>query len=137
MDNLSKSKNLLEQEGYTCVLLRGDEVYTSTERGVKPLVSFIENQKEFQNFSAADKVVGKATAFLYVKLKVKDVFSKVMSKSALKVLKNYGINATFDTLVENIINRTKTDICSFEQAVIDVEDVNLAYEIILNKLKNM
>ena len=66
MENtLEKAKSLLLTQGYTCVLTDGTAVYTSTRRGVKPLVDFLQGETVFTGFFAADKVVGRATAYLY------------------------------------------------------------------------
>ena len=69
---MENAKELLESGGYTCVITDGDRVLTSTLRGVKPLVQFLESGRDLTGFSAADKVVGRATAYLYVLLGVKN-----------------------------------------------------------------
>lgn len=135
--NLLKAKDILQNGNYTCVLCRGEEVFTSDLRGVKPLLQLAESGKSFRGYSAADKVVGKATAFLYVLLKAEEVYAGVISKSALQVLEGYGIKAEYDVLAENIINRKGDGICSFEKAVLHTEDVGSAFEIIKNKMREM
>ena len=85
--DLQKAKEIMETYGDTCVLCRGDVVFTSTERGIKPLVEFIESHTNMKGFSAADKIVGKAAAMLYVILGVKAVYSPVMSETAAEVFK--------------------------------------------------
>ncbi len=132
-----KAKELLLGGGYTCVLVKGEEVFTSAERGVKPLVSFRESQKDYSGYSAADKVVGKATAFLYVLLGVKAVYANIISKSALEVLERYNIETKFMELVENIINRKGDGICPFEKAVLDIEDVDEVYDVIRGKMSEL
>ena len=37
--NLLNARSLLESGNYTCVLCRGDTVYTTTQRGVAPLLN--------------------------------------------------------------------------------------------------
>ena len=59
-----EAKEILVSGGYTCVLTDGAEVHTSFDRGVKPLVRFLESGKIPAGLSAADKVVGRATAYL-------------------------------------------------------------------------
>ena len=55
---------------------------TSTERGVKPLLQWLDGENRVKGFSAVDKVVGRAAAFLYVLLEVKEVYAGVMSEGA-------------------------------------------------------
>ena len=86
MSDLNKAKALLAAGGYTCVLCRGDEIHTATARGVKPLVDWLDSGLDLRGFSAADKVVGRATAFLYVLLGVREVHALVMSAPAKEAL---------------------------------------------------
>ena len=92
---------------------------------------------DLTGFSAADKVVGKATAYLYCLLGVKAVHSLVMSGAAAQVLEENGISATQDKLVENIINRQGTGICPFEEAVWQIRDPQEALVSIRNKMAQM
>ena len=137
MKDLIKAKEILFSGNYTCVLCKENEVFTSEFRGVKPLVKWYAERADFKGFSAADKVVGKATAFLYALLGVKRVFAKVISLPAKEVLEGYGIDVTFDTLVPNIINRAGDGICPFELAVQDVDNAKESYEIIRLKMEEM
>ncbi len=135
--DLIKAKELLQSEGYTCVLCRGDEVYTSCLRGVKPLVQWVESGMDLRGFSAADKVVGKATAYLYVILGIRGLYVHVISKSALAVLEGHGIRVEYGSLVEHIINRAGDGICPFEAAVMDIQEPQEAYRAIRAKMREM
>lgn len=137
MNEWNYAKETLLSEGYTCVLVSGSTVYTSTLRGVKPLVQWLENGTDMKGFYAADKVIGKATAFLYVLLGVRAVYAHVISKSALAVLQENKIEVQCGTLVENIINRKGDGICPFEEAVLDICNAGEAYPAILRKMKEM
>ena len=120
--DLQRAKVLLTGGGYTCVLCRGDTIHTATQRGVKPLVDWLDSGLCLRDFSAADKVVGRATAFLYVLLGVRAVHSLVMSTPAREVLTANGIAASFDREVPGIINRRGDGPCPFEEAVLDITD---------------
>jgi len=102
---------------YTAVLCKSDLTYTSTERGVKPLVAWIDSGIDLAGFSAADKIIGKAASFLYVLLGVKAVYARVMSEAAINVFAENGIDCQFDISVKNIINRAGTGICPMEETV--------------------
>ncbi len=134
MSDLTQAKALLSTGKYTCVLYRAGSKRTSAMRGVRPLVEWKESGEDFVGFSAADKVVGKATAFLYLLLGVRAVYAGVMSKGALSVLQNAGVEAEYGVLVEHIINRAGDGVCPFEQAVSDISDPTAAYEVIRRKL---
>ena len=134
---MEKARQILEKKGYTCVLRREETVYTATERGVKPLVRWLTQGIDARGFSAADKVVGRATAYLYVLLGVKEVWAGVMSKAAAEVLTRHGITCAQDKLVENIINRAGTGICPFEEAVLDIQTPEEALTAIREKMAQM
>ena len=134
---LMKAKELLESGGYTCVLTDGDAVHTSTLRGVRPLVQFLRSGAIPAGFSAADKVIGKATAYLYVLLGVREIYAQVISEPAVGVLKENGIHVQYGQMVSNIINRKGDGICPFEAAVMEITDPADAYEAILRKMLEM
>ncbi|MDE7303848.1 MAG: DUF1893 domain-containing protein, partial [Oscillospiraceae bacterium] len=116
-NDITEAINIFNGDKYTCVLCKESAVYVSTERGVKPLLDWLDNGIDLQGFSAADKVVGKAAAFLYVLHGVKEVYAKVMSEGAICVLNDNGISTKYDIAVKNIINRAGTGDCPMEEAV--------------------
>ena len=126
MTDLQNARRILQEGGYTCVLCRGDEIHTSQARGVRPLVQWLTFGPNLQGFSAADKVVGKATAYLYCLLGVKAVHSLVMSGAAAEVLRAHSIHADAELFVEGIINRAGDGPCPFEAAVMDIRNAEEA-----------
>lgn len=104
---------------------------------MKPLVRFLESGEIPVGLSAADRVVGKATAYLYVLLKVREVYARIISQSAADVLKSNGIAVCFETLVPHIINRKGDGICPFEAAVMELQEPDRAYAAIRDKMREM
>ena len=135
--DLKKATDILSQGNYTCVICREDQVLTATERGVRPLLTWLEQGTDLAGASAADKVVGKAAALLYCLLRVKTVHAGVMSKAACRVLEDNGISVTFGKLVDAIENRTKTGMCPMEMATAAVEDPAQAPAAIRKKLAEL
>lgn len=115
--DITKAAGILGDGQYTCVLCKEDTIYTSTERGVKPLLYWLDNGIDLKGFSAADKVVGNAAAFLYVLLGVKEVYAPVMSEAAVSTLSRNGIRYQCGESVKSIINRAGTGNCPMEEAV--------------------
>ena len=132
MNNLDKAKEMLKDN--SLALVKNEKVYLSDLKGVKPLLDFLKNNVDLEGFSLADKVIGKGVAFLILKAKIKNVYTKIISKPALDLLIKNGIEVYYDLLVENIINRTKTDLCPIEKVILEVNDVDIAYQKIINKL---
>lgn len=132
-----RAYSLLRENGYTCVLCKENVYYCSRERGVKPLLEYIEESADFAGFSAADKIVGNAAAFLYVLLGVEEVRAEVMSRAAVETLARYGIKGYFDAEAETIYNRTNTGKCPMEEAVQDAASPEDACRKIREKLAQM
>ena len=128
--NLLNARELLLAGDYTCVVCRDETVYTTTHRGVAPLLNWLDDGTDLAGFSAADRVVGRGAAFLYCLLNVKAVHARVMSYPAAEVLKAHSIEAYADTFVEGIINRTGTGPCPFEAAVMNIHNATEALETI-------
>lgn len=118
--DLEKAVRLLENGSYTCVLCGGDAVYSSELHGVKPLLDWNESGTNLKGFSAADKVVGKAAAYLYVLLGIKAVYAQIISEDAVAAFEQYGVEVSWKEKVKAIRNRMNTGLCPMEQAVKDI-----------------
>lgn len=137
MTDLEIARSHLDSGSYTCVVCKDQTLYFSTDRGVKPLLNWLDSGIDMRGFSAADKVVGRATAFLYCLLGVTAVHANVMSRPAAQVLQENGISAHWGTLVDGIINRRGTGPCPFEAAVMDIQDPDEALTAIRRKMEQM
>lgn len=135
--DLEKAIDILQKEPYTCVLCKDDIVYTCDKRGVKPLIEWIDCGLDLKGFSAADKVVGNAAAFLYVILGVKEVYAHVMSEAAVSTLEKYGVQVQYNKLVEYIVNRAGTGKCPMEEAVKNAVSPDEAVTAIRTRLKEL
>ena len=132
-----KAKKILEEKGYTCVFISEEKEFFSTERGVKPLLDFIDKKQDFSQFFVADKVIGKAASFLYVLLKVKEIFAFVISIPAIEILEKHGIKVFYNTKVERIENRKKDGFCPMEESVLNCNCPKEGYFLIKEKLKTL
>ncbi len=135
--NLNKAKQYLLQNNYTCVLFDGSKFYHSTQRGVRPLIDFLESKINFNGFVAADKVVGAGAAHIYVLLGVKSIWAKVISADAKRILNQNNISVFFDTEVPYIINRTGDGMCPIEACVKGISNSNIALNTIKQRLKQL
>lgn len=121
---------------FTCVMCKGETLIESKQRGVAPLLSLLTDKLE-EGFCAADKVVGKAAAFLYALLRVKEVYALVISEPAVQTLKRFGIAVEYEALVPAIRNRTNTGFCPMESAVLAIEDPQEALVAIRQTLERL
>jgi len=101
-------KLVIEKDGRT--------VFRSGDSGVKPIIDSIAlHREEMNGATAIDSIVGLAAAKLFAYAGIKAVHGKTMSKGAYSFLKEKGITAFFEELVEEIMNKDKTDLCPFEK----------------------
>lgn len=137
MTDLDKARELLISHDLTCAVVRGEKTLSSTARGVKPLLGWLDSGEVLSDASAADKVVGKGAAMLYVLLGVKNVYAKVISEIALECLNANGISASADSVVPRIVNRKGDGLCPIESAVCDIDDPETALLAIRKRLSEL
>ena len=133
--DLVNAKIKLKTGLFTCVLCKGESFYTSNDRGIKPLVEWYLGGEDLSSYSAADKVVGKGAAFIYLLMQIKNIYADVISEAALSLFRKNRVNVEYAKLVPNIINRKGDGICPFEEVLLNIEDRDRALEVILNKMK--
>ncbi len=137
MTNLENAIGILGRQGHTCVLCKDHQIHFSDRRGVAPLLELLEGGICVRGFSAADKVVGKATALLYCLLQVEAVHGQVMSDGAVRVLEQHGIRASWDRRVPAIENRSRDGFCPMETATARIEDPAEALDAIRQTLSRL
>lgn len=124
---IETARDILKKENCTCVLTNGKVVYKSDERGIMTMMNFIRRGVDLKGFSAADKIVGKAAAMLFVIAGVKEVYAGVLSKNAKDVLEKYKISVSYDILTLRIENRLRNGICPIEMMVENIDYPQEAY----------
>ncbi len=89
-----EAKMRLSDGGFNLVLISGNRVFESKERGIRALLSLAKSGEDWSGASAADKIVGKASAMLYSLLGVSEVYAEVMSLPAKAMLekKEFALN---------------------------------------------
>ena len=123
--------------GHTLALCRDGAVLTSDRRGVAPMVTFLREGRDLTGYAAADRVVGKAAAWLFIEAGIREVYAATLSAGGKALLETHGIPVQWDTLTAAIENRDKTGICPMEQAVAGIDDPQAAYEAIARRLSEL
>ena len=136
-DDLKNAVSLLESGNHTCVFYQGQAFLTDDRRGIRPLMELLESGQDFRHFCAADRVVGKAAAFLYCLLGIRAIYARVISTPALQVLQSCGIDTYYDTQVSAIRNRTGDGFCPMETAVWNLNDPEKAPDAIREALRKL
>ncbi len=138
MSHLSeKAVKLLAEGDYTLAACSENDTLCSRERGVKPLLDMLDGGARLEEYAVADRVVGRAAAFLYYLLGARYVHAGVISTPAKDVFASFGIQCDFDTEVPAIRNRTDTGLCPMESAVWNICDPREAEKAIRETLKKL
>lgn len=138
IEPLERAKSLLKSTDSTLCVVSGDDVFTSQERGVKPLLFLLKEKKELlKGASVADKVIGKAAALLMVLGEIKEVHTLIISEPAIKVFEKHNIPCFYDKKVDRIVNRTGGGLCPMESLCLDIDDPLEALTRIIEKISNM
>jgi len=131
MKDLDLAKSLL-RDGNTCVLVKGEDKIISKQSGIRPMLDILISERDVKGYALADKIVGKAVAYLAILAKVSVVYAEVLSVQGKNTLEKYGIKYEYSTLTEIIINRKGDGQCPMEETVSAVDDPSVAF----NKLKD-
>ncbi|NLK40182.1 MAG: DUF1893 domain-containing protein [Clostridiales bacterium] len=128
MINLPKLANRLKTENLTLIASKGQEIIISKEKGIARVLSLLNKAPDLlYGALVVDKIVGKAAALLFIKAGIAGLYALTLSKPALECLNEHGIPLQYETLVPHIKNRTGSDICPMEKAVMTISDPDTAY----------
>ena len=137
MTDITKAKEILEEDNMTCVLCRGSILYSSKKPGVSPMLDFLSEGVDLNGFSAADKIIGKAAAMLFVCAGVCEVYGEVMSQAAIPVLEKHNVRYSYKVLTERINNRRGDGICPMEETVMTIDEPLKAEKALRDKLEEL
>lgn len=118
---------------YSCVVGNG-ELYAFNRPGIADLLdTYSVRKKLLKGALVADRVVGRAAASILVKGGISEVYAKIISNSALKMLKSAKIGVSYDTVVPYIKNNNGTGVCPMEDACKNAETPEECLKILLEK----
>lgn len=141
MKDIELAKRLLKEEDLAIAIVKeGNILFSSKEKGIKPMYTAVNEIKEnLEGSSIADRVIGKAAAQLCIYAGIKELYTNIISESAIEVLKSRDIIFTYKVSTPYIKNRDKTDMCPVEKLSRDIDNADELLKIIsvfLDKVKN-
>lgn len=138
LKELSKAKKLLEDGSGTLAVVNGERSFISHERGIKPLLGLLRNNPELlKGAYIADKVTGRASAWLLVAGGVRMLYTEVLSRHATKVLEDNGIPFEYGKMTDGIVNRCGDGPCPMESATAGCSSPEQAIAAIEKKLAEL
>lgn len=137
---MERLARMLDEGGYSCVIENRTGVHTFTRRGVADLYDLCTASPDMlAGARIADKVVGKGAAALMAIGGVSEVYARVISSPALRLLEEHGIAVTFGREVPNIINRAGDGVCPVESLCAPLRSLDDMYRAIgtfIARMKN-
>ncbi len=129
LSDLRYAKRELSQNNLNLVIVKkGTIVFKTRSPGIGGFLLAIENVgTKLVDASAADRIVGRAAAFLCTYVKIASVFAVTMSAEGLEVLRKNEIHYEYKQLVPHILNSAQTTSCPFEELTSGLTDPEEAY----------
>ena len=130
MTHLEKVKEkLYETNASLVVLYANGEIKEYYQNRIKDIQEILkENELALKDATIADKVIGKLAGSILTVAGVKEIYADVMSKHAIAVLEENGIQYEYKNLVDYIQNNDKTGMCPMENKYKEEKDIQKVYK---------
>jgi hypothetical protein len=117
MQDLERARLRLKERNLSLVVVKNGKVIFETEsHGIKGFLEAVKLfDKELAGSSVADRIVGRAIAFLCVCFQVSAVFAVTMSMEGVRIVEDHNIFYQSEKCVPTILNQKRNDICPFEK----------------------
>ena len=128
---------LVNNGSKTCVVVKDDKIISAeSPKGIAHLIKLYDSGILEDSF-VSDEIIGKAAAMIFTLGKVKSCYGHIMSRKALNWLNDHNIEASYNTLSDNITNRKGDGICPMEETVADIDDEATAIELLKAKVEEL
>ncbi len=107
---------------------------TSDEKGIAPMMRMLlADENALEGGFVADRVIGKAAAYLLIIGKAAGLYTNLISQHAMDLLDAHGFPYTYDKAVPYIQNRRRDGMCPMEQTVLTIDDPATAFAALRDK----
>lgn len=121
-----------------CAVVNGGLCRMGAGRGLYPLVQLYDADPAFfRGASLADKIVGRAAAFIAILGGVAFVHGEVMGEGAARLLAEHGVGHACGVMAGEIANHAGNGPCPLENAVRGIDDVDAAVAAIRHRLAEL
>lgn len=136
---MQRLSEILHEQNCSLVVESQDGIVsTYNGRGISDLYRlYTENPMALMGACTADKVIGAGVAVLMALGGVREFYADVISRRALTILDDAGIEGSYAAVAEHIINRAGTGRCPLESRLDGVDDMAVMYDIISRFVADM
>jgi hypothetical protein len=127
--DIDLARNILLSENYSFVIVKDEKILRfSKEVGIIPIIRTIEEMgNDLEGTVIGDKILGKASAFLWRYSKIRGIYSPQATKTAIAILIIGGIPCQADEMISSIVT---TNSYSYDDMLQNVESPDDAYRIL-------
>lgn len=117
LPDLKIARSTLSKENLSLVIVSGGEVILrSQNHGIAELLGALERFGDtLHGASIADRIVGKAAAYLVLYARMKGIYAPVVSRDARDLLSQAGLECKFGKVVPWILDVEGKDRCPLEK----------------------
>lgn len=119
---LEKAMTAVKNEGCTCALTLGNVIFKSKDKSVQPLLDWMNSGNNYMGYMLADKIVGKAAAFIMIAMGIREIYAQVISEPAKALLEKEHVVVNADLVVPEILDKDKAEKDPLERAVESYEN---------------
>ncbi len=119
---------------YSCVIGNG-EVYTFNRSGIADLLDIYTNKPRLlKGALVADKIIGRAAAAILLMGGISELYTPIISRPALNMLRKAHITVSYGKVVPSIRNRVGNGICPMDSAISDAKTPAECVDILIKKV---
>lgn len=128
MKEIINAKSIMLDNNYKLVVVKeGNIVFSSLDRGIKPVYQIYTNgQHLLEGAYISDRVTGKAAAMILSKANIAGIYTEIISEPAIKIFKDNNISLIYESKVDYILNREKNGSCPIEKISKDLESEDVS-----------
>jgi hypothetical protein len=106
-----------KKDGFSLAVFKCDRlIFHSREKNLRPLVKFITKFGWRQdNLVMYDKYIGRAAALLFVGLEPQHIYSPIISKAAIPILKKNNVEYSAKKIVPHLMGVASQGTCVWEK----------------------
>lgn len=119
---LEKAMTAVKNEGCTCALTLGNVIFKSKDKSVRSLLDWMNSGNNYMGYMLADKIVGKAAAFIMIAMGIREIYAQVISEPAKALLEKEHVVVNADLVVPEILDKDKAEKDPLERAVESYEN---------------
>lgn len=132
LEDIGLARKVMLSENYSYVIIKDGKILKfNRETGIKPVLSIIDEMgDDLEGTVVGERIIGKASAFLWRYSKIRGVYSPQATKTAIAILIIGGIPCQADEMIPFIAENNYDNSYFYEEMLQNIESPEEAYKIL-------